>query len=310
MNAGPGESTYLFNRMPGISDSVFVRYYIKYDNTSSFHHSGVWMGGNNPPTNWPNVHAGYRPAGDSAFHIGTEVRGTTQNPANSSVFGFYNYWTGMHISTQNNPNTGTPYYWGNQFLSSDPNAIIDMSSWNCIEVMVKLNNLVSETSGELALWINGNKIAHYGAGFPNGTWNQDFTEGAGTRFDGFQWRTDTALQFNYIWLTSYVTNNALNHVANVYYDHVVVAKNYIGPIAAGSLALNEEKSIVFSAFPNPADQTLHFSKELEGVKITNAIGQIIYQSDEKTTVVSTRDFKPGMYFLSSSAGNMKFNVNR
>jgi hypothetical protein len=76
------------------------------------------------------------------------------------------------------------------------------------------------------------------------------------------------------------------------------------------LALNEEKNIAFSAFPNPADQTLHFSKELEGVKITNAIGQIIYQSDDKTTTISTGDFKAGMYFLSSSLGNLKFNVNR
>ena len=136
------EDTYIFKRfLTGISDSIFVRYYIKYNNSSTFHHSGVWIGGNYPSTSYPGNHAGYKPAGDSAFHVGTEVRGATRFPQNSSYFGYYNYWMGMHQSNDTNPLTGTGYYWGNGFINSNPVSTINMSQWTCIEVMVKMNNL-------------------------------------------------------------------------------------------------------------------------------------------------------------------------
>ncbi|MGV3630827.1 MAG: T9SS type A sorting domain-containing protein [Bacteroidota bacterium] len=107
-----------------------------------------------------------------------------------------------------------------------------------------------------------------------------------------------------------VCNQQLNgHTGNVYYDPLVVAKNYIWPIADGSLGWNEQEGVSFTAFPNPANETLNFSRELDGLKIVNNIGQVMYQSDEKITSVSTRDLKPGIYFLHCAAGNLKFSVN-
>lgn len=226
------EDTYIFKRFPsGFSDSVFVRYYVKFNTGSRFHHSGVWMGGNNPSVNYPSNHAGYKPAGDSAFHVGSEVRGATMNPQSFANFGFYNYWTGMHQSNDTNPSTGTGYYWGNGFPSTNPIATIDMSQWNCIEIMVKLNNPVTGSTGELALWINGVKISYFGYQFPDGNWNwSNFTEGTGTPFEGFQWRNDTTLKFNYIWVKNYDTVDSTGHVNSINFDHIVVAKKYIGPI--------------------------------------------------------------------------------
>ncbi|MBS1493266.1 MAG: T9SS type A sorting domain-containing protein [Bacteroidetes bacterium] len=226
------EDTYIFKRFPaGFSDSIFVRYYVKFNTGSRFHHSGVWMGGNNPSVNYPSNHAGYKPAGDSAFHIGSEVRGANMNPQSFANFGFYNYWTGMHQSNDTNPSTGTGYYWGNSFPSSNPIANIDMSQWNCIEVMVKLNNPVTGSTGELALWINGVKISYFGYQFPDGNWNwSNFTEGTGTPFEGFQWRNNSALKFNYIWVKNYDTDDSTGHVNSINFDHIVVAKKYIGPI--------------------------------------------------------------------------------
>ena len=59
------EDTYLYERLSTpITDSVFVRYYVKFNTGHSFHHSGLWIGGNNPAINYPSVHAGYKPAGD------------------------------------------------------------------------------------------------------------------------------------------------------------------------------------------------------------------------------------------------------
>lgn len=218
----------------GISDSVFVRYYVKFNNAHTFHHTGVWIGGTNPAnTCWPcNIPGRSIPTnGDSAFVVGTEIRGAANKSAQAfSKFGFYNYWADMKPFTSG-PNAGQ--YYGNEFISPNSSASIDMNAWNCIEIMIKLNNPVSESSGELKLWINGQLIAHYGKGFPNGTWNEAiFNEGAGAPFEGFKWRNNPSVVFNYIWIKNYSTNNTAYPSANdVLYDHIVVAKKYIGPIA-------------------------------------------------------------------------------
>ncbi|MBK9247546.1 MAG: T9SS type A sorting domain-containing protein [Ignavibacteria bacterium] len=256
----PYEQTSIYKKiLPGVDDSVFVRFYIKYDNSTRYHHSGVWMGGKNPPSNFPGLQAGYLSDGSKAFHVGTEVRGTTFAPANTSVYGFYNYWMGMHQSSQINPQTKQGYYWGNQFYNNTTADEIDMNSWNCVEVMIKLNNPVSASNGELALWINGVKISHYGQSFPNGSWNMsNFTEGTGSPFEGFQWRNNDSVKFNYVWLTTYVTNS-VNHTGNVYFDHLVVAKTYIGPIATSAVPLPPSQVILTA----PDNQSLKNSSDFD-----------------------------------------------
>ena len=230
------DSNILKRFSAGISDSVFVRYYVKYNSDFTFHHSGVWLGGTNPSLAcWPcNIPGRTIPtSGDSAFVVGSEVRGlATQSATASSKFGLYNYWMDMKPYTTG-PNANK--YYGNEFLSPMAEASIDMRVWNCMEVMIKLNNPSTEKNGALKLWINGKLIAHYGKGFPVGTWAEAFfNEGTGTPFEGFRWRSNSSVVFNYIWLKNYSTNNTLGSPSppnNVLYDHVVVAKNYIGPIS-------------------------------------------------------------------------------
>src|SRR2546421_9783913 len=53
-------------------DTVFLRYYVKYRSPFTPHHNGVWMGGANPPLDWPNPRAGTRPAGDDRFILAPE----------------------------------------------------------------------------------------------------------------------------------------------------------------------------------------------------------------------------------------------
>ncbi len=305
------EDTYLFKRFPvGINDSVFVRYYIKYNNAHTFHHSGVWMGGNNPPTAWPNVNAGYKPAGNSAFHIGSEIRGATQNAQNNAQFGLYNYWMNMHQSTQINPGTGLGYYWGNDFLSPNPIATLDMTQWNCIEVMVKMNNPVSNNNGELALWINGVKIAQYSQGNPSGTWNdQIFNEGPGGTFEGFQWRDDPALLFNYIWIKNYATLNASHLSPNdLWFDHIVVAKKYIGPINTNLGVNNNTTAPSFNVYPNPANDIIRLSRKVSQIKIFNANGQLVISIPKETENISTKDLPNGIYIIQAENYSQKIIV--
>jgi hypothetical protein len=58
-----------------------------------------------------------------------------------------------------------------------------------------------------------------------------FLDPNGAPFEGFQWRLDEALQLNWIWLLFYTTRNPPGIVGKVWFDHVVVAKSYIGPIS-------------------------------------------------------------------------------
>ncbi|MCW5559150.1 MAG: hypothetical protein KIT22_15135, partial [Verrucomicrobiae bacterium] len=138
--------------------------------------------------------------------------------------------------------------WGNSFIR-DPKLAVAKGNWICIEQMIQMN-AVGDTDGEQALWLDGRLIAHLGKGFPKGRWTFDKFEpgrgGDGVRwndtkgdrehfqvpdggapFEGFRWRTVPELNVNYLWLYCYTTEPGR---VRVWYDDVVVATEYIGPL--------------------------------------------------------------------------------
>ena len=203
----------------GVDDTLYVRYYVKHPAVKNYMHTGIWMGGHNPPLGWPNPQAGIKPAGNDRFSAAAE-----QNQLDR--FDHYNYWMGMHQSNDGN-------YWGNHLLN-DPGVQVLGDQWMCVEQMVKLNYPVTSANGEHAIWINGTKVSHLGQGFPNGTWTGGiFTQDpAGSPFQGFQWRNTASLNLNWLWLQVYATSGA----GNLKYAHVVAAKSYIGCLTSGSAA--------------------------------------------------------------------------
>ena len=210
---------------PGIDDVIYVRYYIKYPTDGKTAHSGIWIGGANPVSAWPDPQAGSKPNGDDRFIAGGEHNNFTGG------FEHYNYWMEMHPD-------GGGAYWGN-FLLNNPNVKLPRGQWACVEEMVKLNNPTTARNGEHALWINGVKVSHLGLGFPNGFWyGGRFTQDpAGSPFEGFRWRSSSALNINWIWLQNYSPDDPAGFSATLMYDHVVVAKSYIGCLAVtGSIS--------------------------------------------------------------------------
>jgi hypothetical protein len=209
---------------PGINDVLYVRYYINYPTTGITHHSGIWIGGYNPVSAWPDPQAGSKPNGDDRFIAAGEHNNVT------SAFDHYNYWMGMHPD-------GVGSYWGNMLLNN-PSVQLPRGQWACVEHMVKLNNPTTDTNGEQALWINGRKVSHLGKGFPNGFWSGGrFTQDPnGTPFEGFRWRSVSALNINWIWLQNYSPDDPAGFSATMLYDHVVVAKSYIGCLAGTTTA--------------------------------------------------------------------------
>ena len=217
VGGGVNDGGHLYKVLnPGVDDTLYVRYYVKYPIDGNFSHNGMWVGGYNPRSPWPNPRAGELPNGDDRFSAAGEQNTLTNR------FEHYDYWMGMHH------NDGGPY-WGN-FLLNNPSVQATRGQWNCIEQMVKLNNPTWASNGEHALWVNGVKVSHLGLGFPNGFWEGGiFTQNpSGSPFEGFRWRSTTSLNINYIWLQNYSPNDPAGFSSTMLYDHVVVARSYIG----------------------------------------------------------------------------------
>jgi hypothetical protein len=215
---GGSTGGHLYTRLPFGVDTVYVRHYVKFRRGGLFDgHTGVWLGGYNPASPYPQGGAGIRPAGDDRFFL-------TFQPFGTSRMDFYAYWMGMG---------GLPdgSAWGNTFLQ-DPSLQPAYDEWMCIEVMVKGNDPVDSSNGELALWIDGEPIIHLGPGYPNGfesygIFNPDPN---GSPWPGFQWRNTRALLANFVWISLYEPYLSQGETAQALFDQVVVATDYIGPI--------------------------------------------------------------------------------
>ena len=222
---GKGNGGYLYRRLPPGYDKLYVRFYVKFDpNCSPIHHF-VHMGGYNPPTRWPQGGAGLRPQGNERFTTGVEPFGKSWR------WDFYSYWMAMRSSPDG-------HSWGHDFIN-DPALRAERGRWICVELMMKMNEPVTQSNGEQALWIDGRPwikdgqtLSHLGQGFPRGKWVWDSfnPDPQGEPFEGFQWRTTEDLKLNFLWLLLYITDSPPGHVSQVWFDDIVVARQYIGPI--------------------------------------------------------------------------------
>ena len=222
---GRSTGAHLYRRLPPGYDQLYVRFYVKFDPDCWPIHHFVHVGGYNPPTAWPQGGAGIRPKGDKRFTTGVEPYGENWR------WDFYSYWMGMRSSPDN-------HSWGHDFIN-DPGLRAVKGQWQCVELMMKMNDPVTASNGEQAIWIDGRPwvkdgqvISHLGPGFPKGKWVWDsfIPDTDGEPFEGFQWRDDEDLKLNFLWLLLYITKAPAGHVSKVWFDHIVVATEYIGPM--------------------------------------------------------------------------------
>jgi len=229
-----GENTggHLFKRLNPIQRRVFSRFYVKFAQDAPYLHHFSGLGGYNPPTNWPQGSAGQHAAGDKRFSARIEPNGSYGTLAAPGGWMFYTYWHDMKES-------GGSRFWGNGLWPENkPGPPPDQ--WQCVEIMLKCND-IGQSNGELALWLDGKLATHIGPGTKTGKWTGEgfdvIKEGPQT-FEGFRWRTVPELAVSYFMLSHYVTENAYlqNSITNsptlnrVWFDDVVIATEYIGPI--------------------------------------------------------------------------------
>ena len=226
---GEGTGGQFYRRLQPGHDLVFARFYVKFaHDCEPIHHFGTHLGGFDPPTPWPQGGAGLRPDGSKRFTTGVEPHGESWH------WDFYSYWQGMHVHGDGN-------YWGTPFLSGISQPAVVKDKWICVEMMVKVNDDLDGADGEQAFWIDGKLwrhddqvVSHIGPGFPRGKWTGGWwapDAKAKTTFEGFSWRNKKPLNVNYLWTYLYITTARPGRTSKVWFDNIVVAKSYIGPIA-------------------------------------------------------------------------------
>ena len=229
---GQDNGGHLFTLLPRAAETLFARFYVRFEPDADYIHHFVWMGGHHPGTRWPNPQAGSKPQGDDRIAVGIEPYGDNGRFPAPGAWNFYTYWHEMKKS-------GDGKYWGASIAPETKPLVVPHGMWQCVEFMIKLNSAPEKSDGELALWLDGKLAMHIAPGVRRGPWTGlGFTlpEQGGVPFEGFRWRTSKDLLLNYFWLEHYVTPEALRRnksrlkpTNSVWFDDIVVATEYIGP---------------------------------------------------------------------------------
>lgn len=210
-------------------EQIYLRFYTKLDESTINPHHFVKIRAIKEGF-WPN--AGKKPEGDKGFWTGIE-------PLENNTWHFYTYWHDMHSwqSRDGKPDGRPNPYYGNNF-NVPGQTPFKKGEWICVEAMMKVNT-PGQNDGEQAFWINGEKIGHWKKGEPLGEWRNDrFVAGGDNHqpFEGFNWRTAEDLKINKIVLQWYISpehmerKKATQDENSVFFDNVVVATDYIGPM--------------------------------------------------------------------------------
>jgi hypothetical protein len=186
------------------ADPVFVRFYTKFDDECDYVHHFVTLRANKSlagKDRWSGFGgAGLKPQGDERFSTALEPWGNHRRWPAPGRWNFYSYWHEMKPSPDKR-------FWGNSFAPEEQ-ANIAKGRWICAEFMLK-HNTPEKADGEQAFWIDGKLAGH---------WKM------------INWRTSASLMANALTLESYITDRWTKNATNiVYFDNLVVAREYIGP---------------------------------------------------------------------------------
>jgi hypothetical protein len=227
-NAGSkcAESTMIRNKntggeakkwfMPG-ADTVYARVYVKFSPDYQYAHHFIWLSANQQKNKWSSFgKAGNKPDG-TYFSSGMEPWfAWGKNPPPGEI-NLYSYFLDMDVDKKMNK------YWGNGFFPKGPGkgeqggadrVIPKLDQWQCWEFMIKANT-PGKDDGEQAMWLDGKLAGH---------------------FKGIRWRNDANLKVNCFWLEHYgfdsgdPTKQHWPEKQTVWFDDVVIATSYVGPI--------------------------------------------------------------------------------
>lgn len=199
-------------------DRVFARCYVKFSEDYQYCHHFLTLLASDRKNRWsPFGKAGLKPDGTTWFCSGMEPWfAWGKNPPPGEV-NFYSYYMDMEIDPKMNK------YWGNGFFPPGPRkgkaadekkrVLPKLGEWQCWEFMVEANT-PGKADGRQAMWLDGRLVG---------------------QFEGIRWRADEKLKVNCFWLqhfgydSSDPTRGATKERQTVWFDDVVVAREYVGP---------------------------------------------------------------------------------
>ncbi len=188
------------------ADTLFIRFYTKFAADCDYVHHFVTLRANRGLSGgdrWSGFGgAGLKPEGTDRFSTAIEPWGDWGRNPPPGRWNFYSYWHEMEVSRDGK-------YWGNAF--SVPAApVIVRDRWICVEFMLQ-HNTPGQADGAQAFWIDGRLQGHW---------------------KGISWRKTAGLRANALTLESYITDRWTKQAVNLlWFDSVVVARQYIGPVA-------------------------------------------------------------------------------
>ena len=124
------------------------------------------------------------------------------HPAQRDMWGDHFFPTGVVL-----PNTSLPFDFGPTFVSR-PDVLPPLDRWYCYEYMLRANT-PGQRDGRIAIWIDGKLTAD---------------------FPGLRLRDVASLKIDRFGLSFHIGSNP-NGQAKKWYDNVVAARSYIGPVA-------------------------------------------------------------------------------
>jgi len=198
------QNGHLFTHTVGV-DTMYARFYVKFHERTGYIHHFVHLVADRTPKPWPKGGAGETPPGDAKFSTGIEPTGRWGRFPPPGVWNFYTYWHEMKTK------------WGSVFNGKQEP--IEPGRWYCVEAMLQANSSPEKADGVQAFWVDGELFG---------------------RFDGFRWRTTDKLKVNSFWLLFYNTDQPARHnkdpnpesrVMEVWFDDVVIATEYVGPVS-------------------------------------------------------------------------------
>jgi hypothetical protein len=247
----------LYKTFPGSKwEQIYLRFYVKFEKGHGFLHHFVALRGFKNPAKAPSGNAGNK--SEDYFSVTLDCYSVNKNyvPAKTyappGVWGFYPYWPEMRSwqTEEGVPDGRSSPYYGNFIMPRDPVAI-ERDRWICLEFMIKLNTAPDVRDGELALWVDGELVYHMAPGTVEGywirdQWRNDPDNPKSQPFEGFLWRNDMDVFINVLRLQHYVSEDSFSSTLNyltkdptyplnfrqaiVWFDNIVMATDYIGPI--------------------------------------------------------------------------------
>ncbi len=191
-------------------DTLFVRVYTKFSSGFSVTgpgHNGIRIESNYPgPGRIPSGRDFFSFSLENSAYYGEAQPGYTNiyayHPEQRSQWGDHWYPNGKVLPVDSRPGNFGPNF------QPRPNMIPQTNRWYCYEFMVKANT-PGQRNGRVGVWINGNLTAD---------------------FQNVRVRDTTGVKIDRMMLGLHAPSNS-NGADRKWYDNVVVAKSYIGPMS-------------------------------------------------------------------------------